>query len=84
VFCRLGGEEFAVLCPGSTVEQASCLAMELWQALRTTPVEVVGTVTASFGVAGWRPGESDEAWLARADAGVYLAKQSGRDQVVQG
>ncbi|MBF7143322.1 MULTISPECIES: GGDEF domain-containing protein [Pseudomonas] len=84
VFCRLGGEEFAVLCAGSNLEQAHCLAMELWQAVRGTPVEGVGQVTASFGVAGWRTGESGEALLARADAGVYLAKQSGRDQVVQG
>ncbi|MDP9521598.1 sensor domain-containing diguanylate cyclase [Pseudomonas putida] len=81
VFCRLGGEEFMVLCPGSDAEQARLLALELWQGVRTVPVEGVGQVTASFGVAGWRPGEGADALLLRADAGVYTAKQAGRDRV---
>ncbi|MDD2056157.1 diguanylate cyclase [Pseudomonas sp. GD03860] len=81
VFCRLGGEEFMVLCPGSNVDQAHSLAMELWQGLRSVPVEGVGIVTASFGVAGWRPGEGADALLLRADSGVYAAKQAGRDRV---
>jgi PleD family two-component response regulator len=41
----------------------------------------VGKVTASFGVAGWREGEGADALLLRADAGVYAAKQAGRDRV---
>ena len=81
VFCRLGGEEFMVLCPGSNAEQARTLALELWQGLRSTPVDGVGVVTASFGVAGWRPGEGADALLLRADSGVYAAKQAGRDRV---
>ncbi|WP_288440908.1 diguanylate cyclase [uncultured Pseudomonas sp.] len=81
VFCRLGGEEFMVLCPGSNAEQARVLAMELWQAVRSVPIEGVGKVTASFGVAGWREGEGADALLLRADAGVYAAKQAGRDRV---
>ncbi|WP_043203360.1 sensor domain-containing diguanylate cyclase [Pseudomonas putida] len=81
VFCRLGGEEFMVLCPGSDAEQARLLALELWHGVRTVPVEGVGQVTASFGVAGWRPGEGADALLLRADAGVYTAKQAGRDRV---
>ncbi|RWU18012.1 GGDEF domain-containing protein [Pseudomonas alkylphenolica] len=81
VFCRLGGEEFMVLCPGSNAEQALRLAMELWQGVRSVPLDGVGQVTASFGVAGWRPGEGADALLLRADAGVYAAKQAGRDRV---
>ncbi|MQG92714.1 diguanylate cyclase [Pseudomonas sp. MN1F] len=81
VFCRLGGEEFMVLCPGSNAEQARMLAMELWQGVRSVPVDGVGKVTASFGVAGWRLGEGADALLLRADAGVYAAKQAGRDRV---
>lgn len=81
VFCRLGGEEFMVLCPGSDAEQARLLALELWQGVRNVPIEGVGRVTASFGVAGWRDGEGADALLLRADAGVYAAKQAGRDRV---
>ncbi len=81
VFCRLGGEEFMVLCPGSNADQAHALAIELWQGLRQAPVDGVGIVTASFGVAGWRRGEGADALLLRADSGVYAAKQAGRDRV---
>jgi diguanylate cyclase (GGDEF)-like protein len=57
VFCRLGGEEFMVLCPGSDAEQARLLALELWQGVRNVPIEGVGRVTASFGSrAGGRGG----------------------------
>ena len=81
VFCRLGGEEFMVLCPDIDGDHAHMLAEELWQGLRSAPIDVVGVVTASFGIASWRPGEGADALLLRADSGVYAAKQGGRDRV---
>ncbi|KAA0948173.1 diguanylate cyclase [Pseudomonas sp. ANT_H14] len=81
VFCRLGGEEFMVLCPSTDGAQAYSLALELWQALRRVPMARVGTVTASFGVASWRVDEGIDGLLLRADSGVYAAKQAGRDRV---
>ncbi|AGI25157.1 PAS/PAC sensor-containing diguanylate cyclase [Pseudomonas sp. ATCC 13867] len=81
VFCRLGGEELVVLCPGSSVEQAAQLAEALWQALRSQPVEGVGVVTASFGVVGWRLGETADDLLRKVDRAVYRAKRSGRDRL---
>ncbi|OCW22199.1 GGDEF domain-containing protein [Pseudomonas sp. S3E12] len=81
VFCRLGGEEFMVLCPNTDGEQAYSLAMELWQSLRSLPMEPVGIVTASFGVASWRVDEGIDGLLLRADSAVYVAKQAGRDRV---
>ncbi|MGF6706868.1 sensor domain-containing diguanylate cyclase [Pseudomonas frederiksbergensis] len=81
VFCRLGGEEFMVLCPDINGEQAHVLAVELWQGLRNAPIDEVGIVTASFGIASWRAGEGADSLLLRADSGVYAAKQAGRDRV---
>lgn len=81
VFCRLGGEEFMVLCPDTSAEQALILAQELWQGLRSSPIAPVGRVTASFGIASWREGEGADGLLLRADSGVYAAKQAGRDRV---
>ncbi|MHC8386448.1 sensor domain-containing diguanylate cyclase [Pseudomonas sp. LB3P14] len=81
VFCRLGGEEFMVLCPDIDGGHAHVLALQLWQGLRSSPIEGVGTVTASFGIASWRVGEGADALLLRADSGVYAAKQAGRDRV---
>lgn len=81
VFCRLGGEEFMVLCPNTDGVQAYSLAVELWEVLRSTPMDGVGTVTASFGVASWRVDEGVDGLLLRADSAVYAAKQAGRDRV---
>jgi len=81
VFCRLGGEEFMVLCPDTDGDQAYALAAELWAALRAEPVDGVGRVTASFGIASWREGEGGDALLLRADSGVYAAKLAGRDRI---
>ncbi|WP_259740738.1 GGDEF domain-containing protein, partial [Pseudomonas poae] len=81
VFCRLGGEEFVVLCPNTDGEQAYSLATQLCQSLRCAPMETVGIVTASFGVANWRVDEGIDGLLLRADSAVYVAKQAGRDRV---
>ncbi|WP_458375761.1 sensor domain-containing diguanylate cyclase [Pseudomonas pergaminensis] len=81
VFCRLGGEEFMVLCPHTDGDQAYRLAMDLWESLRSAPMEPVGVVTASFGVASWRVDEGIDGLLLRADSAVYVAKQAGRDRV---
>lgn len=81
VLCRLGGEEFIVLCPDTDVQQALNVAEALWRALRTEPIEGVGVVTASFGVAAWQEGESIDSLLRRVDASVYAAKQAGRDRI---
>ncbi|WP_263141690.1 diguanylate cyclase [Pseudomonas sp. RIT-PI-AD] len=79
--CRLGGEEFIVLCPDTDSAQARILAEALRQAIRREPVEGVGHISASFGVASWREGETADALLRRVDAAVYAAKQAGRDRV---
>ncbi|WP_044875032.1 diguanylate cyclase [Pseudomonas sp. LFM046] len=81
VLCRLGGEEFVVLCPDTNVEQAVSLAQALWQAVARESVAGVGQVTASFGCAAWREGESADDLLRRVDAAVYAAKQAGRNQI---
>lgn len=81
VFCRLGGEEFMVLCPDTDGHQACILAEELWRGLRGSSIDGVGLVTASFGIASWREQEGADGLLLRADSGVYAAKQAGRDRV---
>ncbi|QHF07872.1 sensor domain-containing diguanylate cyclase [Pseudomonas fragariae (ex Marin et al. 2024)] len=82
VFCRLGGEEFMVICPGTRGAQAYQLALSLREELRNQAIEGVDqVVTGSFGIASWREGEGIDEMLLRADSGVYAAKQAGRDRV---
>ncbi|MGM0584677.1 MAG: diguanylate cyclase domain-containing protein [Pseudomonadota bacterium] len=44
----------------------------------------LGTVTASFGVAEHRPGETAQELLLRADRALYRAKKAGRNRVAAG
>jgi diguanylate cyclase (GGDEF)-like protein len=79
---RLGGEEFVVLLPGATPEEACDMAEKLREAIRGEPI-AGHPITMSFGVAVSGAGGFDlEAQYARADAALYEAKAAGRDRVV--
>lgn len=85
---RMGGEEFLLLMPGMPREAASARLdrlrqriIEAGQALQVPGLEV----TASIGLAQWRPGEDDlAALLRRADHAMYVAKRAGRNRVFDG
>jgi len=79
---RLGGEEFAILLPGTDLVGARTQAEHLLAALRSQPFPTVGRVTASLGVAQWNGGETAASWLHRADVALYEAKHLGRDRLV--
>jgi len=82
---RIGGEEFAILLPGSTVEQAAATAERLRELVIAEKVFYQGkelAFTASFGVAELKDGDqSFEALLQRADEMMYRAKNLGRNRV---
>jgi diguanylate cyclase (GGDEF)-like protein len=79
---RLGGEEFAVILPGTDILAGARVAERICELLAGTPVPAVGRVTASFGVATF-PDDGAEAKdvLKTADERLYSAKASGRNQV---
>lgn len=81
LLCRTGGEEFALICPGSDLNDTTLLAEKLRALVSALPFEEAGQVTCSFGVATWIPSESFDAFVRRADSAMYSAKSSGRDQV---
>lgn len=87
---RFGGEELAIISPGTNLEQAQRQAERLRIAVNKHVTARAGdkacriAVTASFGVANLRGGEAIEptAILRRADEALYQAKSSGRNRVV--
>lgn len=79
---RYGGEEFVLLLPGVDGIGLKAVMNNLQQVLRKYMKSPGGSVTASFGVALLRHGESVNSWLARADAALYEAKETGRDKIV--
>ncbi len=80
---RYGGEEFLLLLPATTMAQATALAERLrarLEALQSLPPGEA-PVTASFGLAAWRAGESAADLVRRADQALYRAKAAGRNRV---
>jgi len=85
---RMGGEEFLLLLPGMPREVATGRLEGLRQRITEIcrDLQVPGLeVTASIGLAQWRPGEDDLAGLLRrADHAMYVAKRNGRNRVFDG
>lgn len=86
VACRYGGEEFAVILPGSDFSGAIDIHTRLQSALRQWAEQkeeaLPHVVTLSVGVAEYLPGEKADSLIARADAAMYAAKEGGRNQLV--
>jgi diguanylate cyclase (GGDEF)-like protein/hemerythrin-like metal-binding protein len=78
---RVGGEEFILLLPKTSMEQARIHAERLRLELAMTRMPIVGTITASFGVAEMEPKESFRSLYNRVDNAMYKAKDNGRNQV---
>ncbi|WP_404709877.1 diguanylate cyclase [Sphingomonas sp. MMS24-J13] len=79
---RFGGEEFAVLLPGSDGAQAFARieAMRADLASLTIPNLPDLEVRASFGIAQHLPGEALDSLIERADEALYRSKREGRDR----
>jgi diguanylate cyclase (GGDEF)-like protein len=78
---RWGGEEFLIVVPGSDRSMAFHAAEKLRDAIGQAAFDDVGSVTCSFGVAQYARGETTDDFVTRADAALYRAKSSGRNQV---
>jgi len=81
---RWGGEEFIILTPHTTLEQAAAMAERLRALIaETPPPDLHGRqqVTFSFGVAQHKGGMSTAALIKNADQALYRAKQGGRNRV---
>lgn len=82
---RLGGDELIAVLPSmSSLEVAVAMANKVHKVVRTPLQLPTGEVvpTLSIGVTLIQPDEAIDAVVARADAAMYAAKRSGRDQVM--
>ncbi|MGE7694332.1 sensor domain-containing diguanylate cyclase [Lysinibacillus sp. NPDC094177] len=78
---RWGGEEFLVICPQTTLEDAVQLSEKLRQQLENHQFPVVNRKTSSFGVTSYVSGDTLNTLLSRCDKALYQAKEHGRNRV---
>ena len=87
VLTRFGGEEFAIILPETSIDEATRCAERIRAAVEALSVPIQHGaplhVTLSLGVAGFIGSETAEELIANADAALYRAKQSGRNRVEQ-
>lgn len=87
VAARYGGEEFVILLPETRLRDATLIADQIRELvasknlIKRTTGETIGSVNLSIGVSQYRRHESVQAFMGRADASLYLAKNSGRNRV---
>jgi len=81
---RYGGEEFAMLLPETTAQEAEVVAERLRRAIEQLDLTAVHnqlSLTASIGITQWCLGDKTDELIVRADAALYQAKAKGRNTV---
>ncbi len=81
---RFGGEEFVILFPGTSAEDAKSVLDELRGHVAALPFHFRGepvTITFSAGLATLEDGDAEDTLFDRADKALYAAKEAGRNQV---
>lgn len=78
---RWGGEEFMLMLPGMTLDEAADFAESLRVRIEKLQFALCERETASFGVAQAMPGEDADPLVLRADVALYVAKKSGKNRV---
>ena len=79
---RVGGDEFAVILPESTLADADQLYRRLQAAVSARPIGQAGPLSFSAGVAELKPEDDPTTFFERADEALYAAKERGKAQVV--
>ena len=78
---RWGGEEFIILSSSSSIASMQALTERVRVAIAAHSITPAGHITVSMGVSEYQAGESQKTLLKRIDDALYLAKESGRNQV---
>lgn len=88
ILARYGGEEFCVILPDTPLNGGAAVAENIRRTIASKTLKGnsdgrdYGTITASFGVTDYKPGEAADALIERADAALYTAKNRGRNQIM--
>jgi diguanylate cyclase (GGDEF)-like protein len=78
IACRVGGDEFAVILPESTVGDAEQLYGRVELAVASRPLGPFERIHLSAGLADLRPEDDAKTFFERADEALYRAKETGK------
>ncbi len=81
IFGRWGGEEFLIILPETTKEEALKLAEKLRKYIQLHKFNKIEKLTCSFGVTSIKENDNSKTIIARVDKKLYKAKQNGRNRV---
>ena len=81
IFCRIGGEEFAIIVPDSDKADCLKLAQKLLSEISHHEFHACINITASIGISTYHPSMDLGAFVNSADNAMYKAKQSGRNRI---
>lgn len=86
---RYGGEEFVIVLPNASLANATKKAQRICTSVADTRYALndkkdvhILNITVSIGISVYQTGDTAEAVIARADRALYLAKNTGKNQVV--
>ncbi len=88
IAARYGGEEFVIALPNTSLQSAITVADHIRRAVMTKELmkrssgERLGRVTVSIGAAVFRPADTAQSLIERADNCLYAAKRNGRNRIV--
>jgi len=82
VACRVGGDEFAVILPESSITDADQLYKRLQHAIAAKPFGQAGRLHLSAGATDLRPEDDAVSLFERADEALYRAKGAGKGTVI--
>ena len=81
IFCRIGGEEFAIIVPDCNEADCLKLAQKLLSGMSSHQFHCCIAITASIGISSYHPNMDLAAFVNSADNAMYKAKQSGRNRI---
>jgi diguanylate cyclase (GGDEF)-like protein len=81
IIFRYGGEEIALILPGTNNERARLAAEKIRLAVESHSfLNITWPITVSLGVSSFDPGDTEENLIQRSDSQLYIAKNNGRNR----